>query len=155
MQSPALQSECVSPFLSQQTLQGGPLISRWQVYGQQCTSLYLDRHYQSISALSRWARCLCRILFSRVPLAAKTNQPELILCFLSCQVPQLRERQMARHIDPQQSHDLRITCFYTIFHCPQYITAYPCLGSPNLSYPNLPMFISISKRGKQDIDSKS
>lgn len=74
---------------------------------------------------------------------------------LSCQVPELRNRQMARLLGSQQSHNSGNACFHTIFHGRQHITALPCFGSPNLSCPNLPMLISSFKREKQELDSKS
>ena len=147
MKSPALQNECVNPFLTQQTPQGGPLISRWQIYGWQCTSLCPGRHYKQSQH------------FCTEP--GGSPEPQSSFCSqnqptrVDTQVPELRKRQMARHVDHQQSCNSRNNCFHTIFHCCQHITALPCFGSPNLSYPNLPMLISVFKREKQELDSKS
>lgn len=94
------------------------------------------------------------------PLQSKpTNQSRYLVgvfvFVLSCQVPELRKRQMARLLGSQQSYNSRNACFHTIFHGRQHVTALPCFGSPNLSCPNRPMLISIFKREKQELDSKS
>lgn len=160
MKSPALQNECVNPFSTQQTPGRPPSSLDGRSMGGNVSLCALADVTNQSQHFCMEPGASPEPFTTEFPLQSKPiNQSRslvgVFVSVLSCQVPELRNRQMARLLGSQQSHNSRNACFHTIFHGRQHITALPCFGSPNLSCPNLPMLISSFKREKQELDSKS